>query len=92
MRKFKLISDWMEIEYKTPENVNDEYNFVPYFVFNGEEYLLSDFTRLNNNPWLISYDIPKFIHGVDATNYHNPYFLEVDDCGDNVRLYKEIKN
>ena len=86
---FKLVSDWIEIEYM---EVEDEEDLVPAFMYNDRQYLLRNFLRCHNNAWGgISY-APEYIHGYDCTNYWTPIFIEISDSGDCVRVYVEVKD
>lgn len=76
---FKRISDWITIENDT-------------FKFNNVIYCLSDFVRIHDNKWISSDYFPDYIHGVDGTRSENPYYIEVDPSGNEVRVYQKITN
>lgn len=87
MEKYKLVSEeWLEVEYKECGVSED---LEPYFTYDGIDYFLSDFVRTHNNPWG-NMDTPDYIHAYDCTNYFNPYFIEIADSGDCVRLYERV--
>lgn len=92
--KFKLISDWLEIEYREITEdmkayTKEEDYWQPGFEYEGNFNYLSDFIRCHNNPWS-GIDCPDYIHGYDSTDIYRPLFVEISDSGDAVRLYKHI--
>lgn len=64
--------------------------YLDYFKFNGRTYAIKQFYRMDypiffeNEDGKISY-----IAGYDSENYYNPLLIEIDECGENVRLYEE---
>jgi len=92
---YALISDWLEVEYReiTDEikEYTDEEDYIqPGFEWDNEFRFLSDFVRAHNNPWG-NIDAPDYIHGYDATNICRPLFIEINNSGDEVRLYEYIR-
>ena len=70
-------------------------NSIDYFRYNGRKYAVNQFFRLIHP---IFFDDTNgktnFISGYDSENYWNPYYIEIDDCGEYVRMYEieYIKN
>ena len=93
---YKLLSeDWLEIEYREITEDMKEYTdeddyWQPGFELNGEFRFLSDFIRVHNNPWS-GIDAPDYIHGYDSTNIFHPLFIEINDCGEAVRVYEHVR-
>lgn len=65
------------------------YNFLgnPYFNFKGKKYMLDNFVRCHNNPWVLD-TYPEYIHGYDPTEYYNPLFIEISKDGEAVKVYE----
>ena len=59
------------------------------FWWNNYFYFLDDFVRCHNNPWLGEATYPDYIHGVEATNPHNPLYIETD--GDFIDVYERVR-
>lgn len=79
-------------EHFTPENGL----FLDYFTFNGKNYALEQFLSLGNPfycPVTYSYQTKDgktlFLSGVDGENIYNPIYIEIDENGENVRVYSE---
>ena len=74
-----------------PKGVDVELNSDPVlgFVFNDQTYLLSDFVRTHDNPW-ISDIYPEYIHAFEAGNTVNPLYIELISDGA-VNVYEAIK-
>lgn len=99
------MSDWIpvEVEYVDESDEDlfpyaDKYDdsedgFYPvtYFEYNGERFALGRFI----NRWgMMGFDqeckvYPEYIDGYDSENYFTPYYIEISDSGDAVRLYME---
>lgn len=68
---------------------------LDYFVFKGKKYALNQFLRLGS-PFIpekyqfIENDKMQFLSGVDSENYYNPLLIELDECGEYVRVYEEV--
>ena len=69
--------------------------FVYYFQFQGVKYALDRFISCHSM-WastIMFYDENdklNYISGYDEENYYNPLLIEIDDCGEYVRVYQEI--
>ena len=70
--------------------------FLDYFTFNGKNYALEQFLSLGNTfycPVTYSYQTKDgktlFLSGVDGENIYNPIYIEIDENGENVRVYIE---
>ena len=66
----------------------EELDFVPSFWWNNRRYYLQDFIRCHNNPWVVCYGFPEYIHGYEADNYVNPLYIELIGS-DFVNVYEE---
>lgn len=92
-KKYELITDWLPVEYKEitgdMKEYTDEEDYIqPCFTYEDETYWLSDFIRCHNNSWSGMEDAPDYIHGYHQSMYWKPLFIEVDDVGETVRLYR----
>lgn len=71
--------------------------FLDYFVWNGRKWAIEQFLSVSGTmglpaPILFEDENGKTscIAGYDGENYYNPILLEVDDCGEYVRVYEEV--
>lgn len=84
----KVNDEPIEIEYVEDEH-NEERDFQPSFWFNNRRYYLDDFLR-TQSAWT-NMDVPDYIHGYEADNYHNPLFIElIKDEAVNVYEEREV--
>ena len=80
---------------------DSEYNpangtYLDYFRFNGRNYAIEQFITLGSvwcsgSPYEFTDTDGKstFIHAVDFYgDLYNPLYIEVDECGERVRVYK----
>ena len=80
---------------------DSEYNpangtYLDYFRFNGRNYAIEQFIALGSvwcsgSPYEFTDTDGKstFIHAVDYYgDLYNPLYIEVDECGERVRVYK----
>lgn len=94
---YKQISDdWLPIDYREITEDMKEYTdkedyWQPGFEWGGEFRFLSDFIRVHNNSWS-GIDAPEYIHGYDATDIFHPLFIEIDNMGEQVRVYEHVRN
>lgn len=69
--------------------------FLDYFVWNGRKWAIGQFNSASGTmgipPIYFENDDGKtsFIAGYDSENYYNPILIEIDDCGEHVRVYEE---
>lgn len=69
--------------------------FLDYFRWNGRNYAIEQFLCYGNpfwNPVTYSYEEDGkryFLAGCDRENYYHPISIEMDDYGENVRVYEE---
>lgn len=84
----KLNEDWIAIEYVEDEH-DENRDFEPSFWFENRRYFLNDFVRCHNNPFIGCADFPEYIHAYEANEYYNPLFIELDDSGECVNVYRE---
>lgn len=69
--------------------------YLDYFRWNGRNWALEQFYRLGGimggAPIFFEDEDGKtsYIAGYDSENYYNPILIEVDDCGEYVRVYEE---
>ena len=69
--------------------------FLDYFIYRGRTYAIGQFLALNNPffcPSGYSYEDEdghvNFLSGVDGDNYYSPIYIEMDECGEYVRVYE----
>ena len=89
-------------DYARDENGNTPYqsNFdkntatLDYFEWNGRKWAVEQFLALGNPFWCavaFSYEDEdgktNWLSGVDADNYYNPIYIELSECGEQVRVY-----
>lgn len=94
VKAYERISDWLEIQYREitedmKEYTDEENYWQPGFEWDGEFRFLSDFIRTHNNAWS-GIKTPAYIHGYDGTEYFHPLYIEIDEGGESVRLYKSV--
>lgn len=70
--------------------------YIVYFTFNGRNYALQQFARFGSGflPGHIAYienGEQHYLHGVDMGDIYNPIYIEVDDYGEKVRVYRMEK-
>jgi hypothetical protein len=70
--------------------------YLDYFTFHGRNYAIEQFLALGNPFYTaVSYSYEDkdgklfYLSGVDVENIYNPLYIEMDDCGEYVRLYVE---
>ena len=82
---YKTVSRWIKVR----ETLTTEKS---YFIHNNRRYKLDDFLRLHYPiMWEDKDGKLQYLSAYDATTWYNPYLLEVDDCGEYVRLWEEVK-
>jgi hypothetical protein len=105
-KKIRRVSRWIRIrsEYNiTPRHSLYDYcdtysdNSIDYFMFKGKKYALGQFVKFGGcciTPYIQWYESDKlfFLSGYDCTNYYNPLLIEIDECGEAVRLYEEVRD
>ena len=67
--------------------------YLNYFVWCGRKWAMEQFLRLPNFP--VMWEENGKLHwvcGYDAENYFNPIQIEIDEYGEYVRVYEEVKN
>ena len=67
--------------------------YLDYFTFNGRKYALEQFVRLGSivTPECVAYienGEQHYLHGVDIDDIYNPIYIELDDYGEKVRVYR----
>lgn len=69
--------------------------FLDYFRWNGRNYAIEQFFRLNSMFCPLSYCWEdkqgklNFLSGYDSENYYNPILIEIDETGEYIRVYEE---
>lgn len=69
--------------------------FLDFFRWNGRNWALEQFIRLGGMmggaPYTYEDDDGKLgvIGAYDSENYYDPILIEIDDCGEYVRVYEE---
>ena len=82
--------------YYYAEKLEENENMLDYFIFNGRKYALNQFYRFGTMwtpsppPMFYENDKLHYISGYDAENYYNPLLIEVEECGEAVRIYRDI--
>ena len=87
--KYTRVSRWIKIDYTPTEAAR------PFFRHDNKRYYLDDFLR-TGSPWsgLASEAIKAAdgeavnLAGYEAEVYYKPLFVEIDDGGEAVRLYR----
>lgn len=104
--KIKRVSRWIKLRvaynitsrhslYDYAEKIGETENCLDCFVYNGKKYALNQFIRMGSffSPHVTMFyenDELHHLSGYDAENYFNPLLLELDDCGEYVRLYVDV--
>lgn len=94
-------------DYVTDENGykphNDNFNpenglYLDYFRFNGRTYAIEQFfafgsiaDTIGHASGYIENGEKHYLQGFDNENIYNPIFIELDEYGENVRIYEEVK-
>jgi hypothetical protein len=94
-------------DYVTDENGRHPYqdNFSPenglfldYFIFNGRTYAIEQFIGfgsiadcIGHHTGYIENGEKYYLSGFDSEDYYRPILLELDDCGERVRVYEEVQ-
>ena len=102
MKELKKVSRWISVNgmevtknhslYCYGEDTENGKRYVYTFRYNGRLYALDQFL---NRFGMLGFDkeckeYPKFIIGYDGENYFNPLLIEIDECGEKVRLWREV--
>lgn len=70
--------------------------YLDFFRWNGRTWAIEQFINMAS-PWAVPvmfYDeTEKLNHlaGYDSEDYYNPVMIELDECGERVRVYREVK-
>lgn len=84
-RKYKTASRWIKVEYAN----NYE---KPYFRHYGRRYYFENIMYLSTPiMWEDKDGKLNLIAGYDATQWYNPYLVELDEGGERVRLWEEME-
>jgi len=103
-RKYERVSRWIEVHYNyitkrhSLEGYADFYGtddgkgLLNWFQYYGKKYAVGQFLKLDY-PYFYKNEDGKtsFLCGYDCENYYNPLLIEIDDGGEYVRLYREVK-
>ena len=83
------------------DNFNPEKNnglFLDYFTFRGKNYALEQFIaigciwdNIGHSAGYYEHGEKHFISAYDRDSYYNPLYIELDECGEIVRVYEEVK-
>lgn len=64
--------------------------YCDFFRWNGRNYAIEQFLRLDYPIFFTDTDGKlNYLSGYDSENYYNPILIELDDCGEYVRIYTE---
>ena len=105
-RTYNKVSNWIEIKYQyiTKRHSlsdyadfcgtdNEKEGLLTYFTFKGKKYTLGQFMRLSYPEFFKNEDGKQsFLCGYDCTDYYKPLMIEMNDCGDAVRLFQITDN
>ena len=70
----------------SPENGT----FLDFFKWRGRKYAIEQFLRLDYPIFFEDTDgKTHYLSGYDSEDYYNPILIEVDEYGENVRIYVE---
>ena len=72
--------------------------YLDYFTYNGRNYSIDQFMRIGcafdcMGRYLGYYENgdKHYLAGYDSADYFNPIFIELDEYGENVRIYEEAR-
>lgn len=74
-------------DYETPGTEG----LLVWFRHKGKKYALGQFMRFNKIQYFEDNGKRCSIGGYDYTQYYKPYLIEIDDCGEAVRLYQYVE-
>lgn len=85
--KYTRVSRWIKIDYTPTEAAR------PFFRHANKRYYFDDIMRVNypgTTPTEIKAEDGEtvLLSGYDSTTYYKPLFVELDDGGESVRLYR----
>lgn len=84
-RKYKTASRWIKVEYTVKD-------CKPYFRHYGRRYYFENIMYLSTPiMWEDKDGKLNLIAGYDATQFLNPYLVELDEYGEHVRLLEEME-
>lgn len=65
--------------------------YLDYFRWNGRTWALEQFLRMDY-PMMYENEDGKlsYLSGYDSEDYYHPILIELDDCGEYVRVYVEV--
>lgn len=92
---YNRITSWLPVQYRDLDPQDYDYlpeedrESVPGFFYHKEFHPLCDFVRCHNNGWVTD-RFPEHIHGFNSDNIWNPLYIELDECGEAVRLYRHM--
>lgn len=72
---------WIKIQFTTRGKA--------FFYHNGERISMALIVECHNNPWIGEGNFPDFIHGYKVDEYWNPMFIQVNNSGTAVKVYRE---
>lgn len=70
--------------------------YLDYFTFGGRKYAIEQFWALGN-PFYSALEVSyvdkngkrNYLHGIDSEPLFDPLYIEMSDCGEYVRVYRE---
>lgn len=69
------------------DDMGDNLRVLDHFKYNKRDYALGQFLRLAGGP--LELEDGSLISGYDSANWYNTLFIEIDPCGEYIRLYEE---
>lgn len=91
MDTFKLVSDWIDIEWINSKDENDNPHLTPTFTFENNTYCISAFMRTHDNPWIGNNIYPEYIHAFNPNPRDESEHIFIELNGDTqVRVYQVV--
>ena len=89
--EYTRVSRWIKIDYTIPRS--EEAESRPFFRHGNRRFYIDDFIRTNypsgDYTEIESKDGEKAtLHAYQADQYYKPYFIELDESGEAVRVYQ----
>lgn len=95
-RQYKTASRWIKVQFKdvTPRHRLYDYSdngSLDCFIHNNRLFALGQFDRLTY-PVFYEDDEGKlqYLSGYDCTQWYKPYLIEIDPCGEYIRLWNDV--
>lgn len=95
-KKIERVSRWIEIKYKEVTTRHSLYDYsddgnLCYFTYKGRQYALGQFEKLVFPIFFEENGKTQYLCGNDCTEWYKPLLVEINDCCDGVRLYRNYE-